>query len=530
MCFQQAIRSLIRKVHGKSLPSVVPVNGAAATSHCCHESSARSGFGLGLAMLWEGLAAAKDFFSSCLCGMRAPDDLSHACLPLGLRLSICERQALQHSLSRAESSVLLCLSIEAAEGFGRVSVPPAKPGWPLGTSVPLVGEQAELHKRHETQLAHQAPHVHPDPRAEGTSIPVYSGTDTAGSRVCACPISAPTTPSPPALTAPVVQAWHVLVHLQTPRGGITVPGVPAPSQLLCGCCSLGSVFTLFRELLGIPIVRGALHETSDCFFTFHGAAATQQRVRKGEKSGDISQDGKGSRGGWVGRLPSPRAPRACSHQTPPCRQRSLGSRLPSPSGLPALPVAGALRSCTGAVSQRLIRAWPPSRSQRGRARAAGRGTPLFSPATPLPSPAIPARLAVPMAGRWAPSRLRPGRRSPVRSLGSPPASSGVGPPLPATALPLPPAWQGPAGLGGTLGDPQAQLHLPADGMEAGRGGKPAVKATVPLAAWRRGRGGHGGGHGASKSLLLLGGGGTHIPFTPHHLSLVPHGAPCPAPA
>lgn len=123
-----------------------------------------------------------------------------------------------------------------------------------------------------------------------------------------------------------------------------------------------------------------------------------------------------------------------------------------------------------------------------------------------------------MAGRWGPSRLRPGRRSPVRSLSSPPASSGAGPPLPATALPLPPAWQGPAGLGGTLGDPQAQLHLPADGMEAGRGGKPAVKATVPLTAWRRGRGGHGGGHGASKSPLTWGGGHTHPlhppPFVP----------------
>lgn len=182
------------------------------TSHCWHKSSPGSGFGLGPATLWEGVAAEKDFFSSCLCGMRDPDDLSHACLPLRLHLSICEHQALHHSLSRAKSSVLLCLSIEAVEGFRRASLPPTKQGQLLGTSVLLVGEQAGLHKQHETQPAWQAPRMHPNPQDGGHVDPSLQGD-----RRCRIPGSCM-----PHLGShrPVTPSTHL------PRG----PSVPCPGS------------------------------------------------------------------------------------------------------------------------------------------------------------------------------------------------------------------------------------------------------------------------------------------------------------
>jgi len=149
---------------------------------------------------------AKAFFLAAFVGWRDPDDLSHARLPLGLRLSVCE--PLQHSLSRAESSLLLCLSIAAVEGGGRASAPPAKQGRLLGTVVLLAG----LHERHDD--------TQPAPRPQG-------GGHVAPSSQRAQTLRDPSSPSAPSGLPPprVTPSAH---RPRAPSVGCPGPAADAP--------------------------------------------------------------------------------------------------------------------------------------------------------------------------------------------------------------------------------------------------------------------------------------------------------------
>lgn len=347
---------------------------------------ARCGFELCLAVLRQGLAAIKDIFLAAFVGLRDPHDLSHARPPLGLHLSGSEH--LEHSLSRAASSGLLCLS----EAFGRASAPPAKQGWPLGTSVPLLGDPAGLQTRHN---AAQVTAGLVDPGLRGDGRCRTAGVSSEHPR-----------DSPPLCSTRGTSCSSRRHRVGTPLS----PAAPVPASSSAAAApsapfspSFGSSW-VSPSFGGVPARRAAAPSPS------MGHLPPNNALGRGQVGGTSPGMGGG-----------PPAPRACGPQAPGCRQRCPGSPCPCPrvTGGQNLRSPGA---ATGAAPGPLV----PSQGN-----ALLPGHPALSPGCPGP----------PVPG--AEPGLTPGTPRHSREAGGSESRH----------FPFPrPRWGGRAGLGGARGE------------------------------------------------------------------------------
>lgn len=158
MCFQHTSPSLIRKAHEEFAISH-------STAWSCSDLSLPAQDITKVIWTWPCHVMGGSSSSKTVLQLSSRDETQLTSPVPGSRCGCAEHQALQHSLSRAESSVLFCPSID---GFVSASAPPAKPGQPLGPLVQLSGERPGLLMRHnEIRKSLQAP------RRMSPVIPVY---------------------------------------------------------------------------------------------------------------------------------------------------------------------------------------------------------------------------------------------------------------------------------------------------------------------------------------------------------------------